>query len=347
MAEAAPKLVSLELRPYAVAFARPWKSARGTTTRRTGWIIRARDAGGATGWGECAPLPGAGTESGSKAAAALQAAVERLPGMTADAALSACPGRDTPAARFGVEGALLDLLARRAGLPLYRYLAPAAPGTVAVNAFGGALDDGLPERLAAAREAGFSVVKLKLATRPRAEELAALEQAAAGSGGESWRLDVNRGWDLAGARAAWARMNGLPLEAVEEPASDADAAALADLQARANFAVALDESLGQWPQDAPLPVRRQVLKPMVVGGPGAVLGLAARPGAESVVTSSVETAVGLWHAAHLAAALDNGLAHGLDTGPWLRDLMGPALPIRAGTLRLGPEAGLGWSPPAP
>lgn len=324
--------------------ARPWKSARGTTTHRTGWIIGARDTDGAAGWGECAPLPGAGTESAADAAAALEASVQRLPGTRLEAVLDTCPGRDTPAARFGVESALLDLLARRAGLPLYRYLAGGAGGAVRVNAFGGPVDAGLAERLARARADGFDVIKLKLATRSQEEELAVLEQMAGASGPQAWRLDVNRGWSLAQARLAWPRLRHMPLEAVEEPASDADRAALAALQAGAGFSVALDESLGSWPSDAPLPVRRQVLKPMVVGGARAALALAGRPAAESVVTSSVETAVGLWHAAHLAAALDNGLAHGLDTGSWLTCLLGPELPLQAGRLTLGEAAGIGWSP---
>jgi len=347
MADRGPPLGRVSLHPYAVPLARPWLSARGATTTREGWLVSVEDADGVCGWGECAPLPGAGTESAGEAWSALSAAADRLPGLDAARALDALPGLGTPAARFGLEGALLDLLARRAGLPLYRFLEPSAGGGVAVNAFGGALDAGLGARLSGAHAKGFEVVKLKLATRPAEEELAALEALAGASGIPArWRLDVNRGWDLATARNAWPRLAALPVEAVEEPAHDADDRALAELQAEAPFAVALDESLGRWrPADA-LPVRRQVLKPMVVGGHGAALALAGRAHTESVVTSSVETATGLWHAAHLAAAVGQPLAHGLDTGAWLSRLLGPDLPVAHGRLVLGEAPGLGWSPEA-
>jgi L-alanine-DL-glutamate epimerase-like enolase superfamily enzyme len=90
-------------------------------------------------------------------------------------------------------------------------------------------------------------------------------------------------------------------------------------------------------------VRRQILKPMVVGGPSRLFGLALRPRTESIVTSSVDTAVGLWLSAHLGAALGNGLAHGLDTASWLSVLLGPA-PAPGGILRLPDAPGLGFEP---
>lgn len=341
------KIARLELFPYAIPLSRPWKCARGDTVMRRGWLIRIEDHDGAHGWGESAGLPGAGTESAEHAGAALADAVATLPGLAADDARKLLPGRDRPAARCGLECAMLDLAARRAGLPLYRYLRPDAVGEVRVNAFVGAVDAGLGERLREAREQGFDVAKLKLATAPLAEELplffAAMAQLPAGL---ELRLDVNRGWTTAEAEATLPQFAALPIEALEEPAHDADGEALARLQAMAGFSLALDESLASWPEDGPLPVRRQILKPMVVGGPSRVFGLALRPRTESIVTSSVDTAVGLWLSAHIGAALGNGLAHGLDTAAWLSTLLGP-VPPPGGVLRLPDAPGLGFDPDLP
>ena len=77
-----------------------------------------------------------------------------------------------------------------------------------------------------------------------------------------------------------------------------------------------------------------------------MLGLALRPRTESIVTSSVDTAVGLWLSAHIGAALGNGLAHGLDTASWLSTLLGPA-PRPGGVLRLPDAPGLGFEPDLP
>lgn len=348
MSEGGVRLASLQLFPYGIPLSRPWKCARGDTLLRRGWLIRVEDRDGAHGWGESAGLPGAGTETPERVEQALVAAAAQWPGLTPDSVRERLPGRDRPAARCGLECALLDLAARREGLPLYRYLKPEATPEVAVNAFLGAVDGNLGARLAAAGEAGFRVAKLKLATSPIELELpqffAALEQL---PGGLALRLDVNRGWTMAQAEATLPRFAGLPIEALEEPASDADGAALERLQAMVGFSLALDESLAAWPDEATLPVRRQILKPMVVGGPSRVFTLAARPAIESIVTSSVDTAVGLWWSAHLGAALGNGLAHGLDTASWLSTLLGPVPPVVAGTLRLSDAPGLGFDPELP
>lgn len=334
----------VRLHPYAIPLSRPWKCARGDTILRRGWLIRIEDAEGAHGWGETAGLPGAGTETPERAGAALAAALAKLPGLGPVEARAQLPGRDRPAARCGLECALLDLAARRAGVPLYRYLRPDAVGEVRVNAFVGAVDEGLGQRLVQARAAGFEVAKLKLATAPLAEELplffAAMEHLPPGL---SLRLDVNRGWTTAQAEATLPLFAQLPIEALEEPAGDADAEALGRLQAMVGFSLALDESLADWPEVGALPVRRQILKPMVVGGPARVFSLALRPRTESIVTSSVDTAVGLWLSAHLGAALGNGLAHGLDTASWLSHLLGP-VPPPGGLLRLPESSGLGFDP---
>ncbi len=349
MAEVADvvNIAAVQRFPYAIPLSRPWKCARGDTVLRRGWLIRIEDAEGAHGWGETAGLPGAGTETAPQAEAALDAAMSAWPGLGPDEARRQLPLRDRPAARCGLECALLDLAARRAGVPLYRYLRPDAVGEVRVNAFVGAVDSGLGERLVAARAQGFEVAKLKLATAPLAEELplffVAMDQLPAGL---SLRLDVNRGWTTAEAEATLPKFAALPIEALEEPASDAGADALARLQAMVGFSLALDESLASWPEEGPLPVRRQILKPMVVGGPSRVLGLALRPRTESIVTSSVDTAVGLWLSAHIGAALGNGLAHGLDTAGWLSKLLGPA-PPPGGVLRLPDAPGLGFEPELP
>lgn len=341
---AAPVIARVELHPYAIPLSQPWKCARGDTVLRRGWLVRVEDDEGAHGWGETAGLPGAGTETAELAEAALRRAVEELPGLAPETARDRLPGLEHRAARCGLECALLDLAARRAGVPLYRYLRPDAAGRVRVNAFVGAADEGLGERLVAARRQGFEVAKLKLATAPLDEELplffAAMESLPEGL---SLRLDVNRGWTVAAAERTLPQFAGLPIEGLEEPAHDADAAALARLQAMVEFSLALDESLAAWPEETALPVRRQILKPMVVGGPSRVLALALRPRTESIVTSSVDTAVGLWLSAHLAAVLDNGLAHGLDTASWLSTLLGPA-PAPGGTLELPGRPGLGFEP---
>jgi L-alanine-DL-glutamate epimerase-like enolase superfamily enzyme len=94
-------------------------------------------------------------------------------------------------------------------------------------------------------------------------------------------------------------------------------------------------------------VRRLVLKPARIGGFGATLRLAERAAAahmEVVVTSVVDSAIGVAAAAQLAAALGGTQAHGLATGDWLAADVAEPLPIKNGMLKLPDGAGLGIIP---
>ena len=327
---------------YALELRRPRTSARGITSQRTGWLLRLRDDRGRLGFGDCAPLPGAGTETHDSAKQALDAAAAAMLGKPVISAVESLPNAPsaTPAVRCACETALLDLEARARELPLHRLLAPDSGPEVRVNAMIGAHRD-WPVLARRAVEAGFDVIKLKIGTAGAETELAALRSLLAELPPNiRLRLDVNRGWSLATARAILPRLDAARIEAVEEPACDASGDELRALQATVPFAIALDESL-HGSDTGELPVRRQVLKPMAVGGLLPIIALAATNEHETVVTTSVDSAIGVRAACHVAAALDNGLAHGLATSDWLRTDFAPPLPIARGLLHLPATAGLG------
>jgi len=339
-------IVRCELLPYHLPLRREWRSARGTIRHRSGWLVRVTDARGRSGLGDCAPLPEAGTEPPERADQALRLLAPALPGRTPPQALSALPA-GPPAARAALEAALLDLQAQAAGLPLRRLLDPGAPDRVRVNAALGPLDTGAPARAAAAACLGFTVLKLKVGLAPVTEELAALERIAAGlPPGATLRLDANGAWNEPAAAAFIAGCRVLPVESLEEPLGHPDPERLARLQDGAGFPLALDESLAGGMPPVPLPVRRLVLKPATLGGLRPALALAAQArsaGGECVVTTTLESAVGAWAAAQLAAAVDpvSRLAHGLGTGAWFARDLAPAPSPAAGWLSLPSAPGLG------
>ena len=330
----AARVSRIRWRAWCTPLKRAWRSAAGSLNARRGLLIRIETDSGLAGEGECAPLPAAGTETLAAARAALPALLagcrgqppQRLAARLAQAAA-------TPALRCALEAALLDLAARARGRPLFRLLAPGAGGRVAVNAALGALDAGIEARLEAALEAGFRVLKIKLGLYPPDDELRRLRALAARlPAAAGLRLDANRAWTPETARSLLRGLAVLPVESLEEPLAAADDDALRRLQSLAAFPLALDESLAGRDPAALLaapPVRRLVLKPMVLGGllPAWRLARRARAaGLETVVTSTLEAATGLHAALQLAAALDDGRAHGLATGAWLRDTDGVPLP---------------------
>ncbi|MDD5240567.1 MAG: o-succinylbenzoate synthase [Sulfuricella sp.] len=346
------RLAGCSLIPYSLPLRQPWVSASGKFAVREGWLIRLETDAGLTGYGDCAPLPQAGTENRESADSRLAGWAAELSGLSPETALDRLgTAAGTPAARCGFETALLDLLAQQAGLSLARWLNPRSLPMVKVNAMIGLLDRQAATRALVAVEAGFSVLKMKVGMASPKEEVALLRDLAGClPPGILLRLDANCAWDWGDAKEFLGVLSGLPVESVEDPLANPDESGLSRLQAAVPFPLAADESLLKMGEDALLdhpPVRRIVLKPMVLGGLRPALSLARRAqeaGLECVVTTTVDSAVGARAALHLAAAVANDLAHGLSTSAWLAGDLGiPPQPVK-GRMQLGKEPGLNFVP---
>lgn len=342
----------LDLRPYRLPLERAWETARGKIVVRAGWLLRAQ-SGDLCGYGDCAPLPEAGTEDHMQARAALADWRTRVVGASLETALEriAEDKSSAPAARFALECALLDLAARRAETPLRRWLNPSAPDSVEVNAALGPLRDVTRPMVRGSCKAGFRVLKIKLGLESWEQELRRLtDLARALSPGVAFRLDANRVWTLEQAARMVDGLNGLPIDSLEEPLRDPDSTALRRLQGAADFPLALDESLHDQSHKIDLeslPVRRIVLKPAAVGGLRRSRQLvlqASEIGIETVLTSVVETAAGIWPTLQLAAATESPLAHGLDTSGWLSEDLGNPPPATRGRMTLPGGPGSGFRP---
>lgn len=325
--------------PYRLPLRRPWVAAAAMLTERRGALLRLTDEDGLEGWGDCAPLPSGGPVE------PVITALEDYCRRPASAEFHALP----PEVRWAVETAQADLAAQRAGLPLWRHWG-GDTGMVDINAALGALDDGLPARLAEACHQGFRIGKIKVGLAPVEEEIVRLK---ALDSPLRLRLDANRAWNDADAAHFLAAIAALPIDGVEEPLAAPTPEKLARLQVMLPFPIAIDESLPRFGANAldaliaARAVRRFVLKPARLGGIAATQAVAAKAqaaGIEVVLTSVVDSALGVAAAAHLAAALSPDLAHGLGTSAWLaRDVATP-LPISAGRMQLPDEPGLGIRP---
>jgi o-succinylbenzoate synthase len=350
------RIETVLLHPYCLPLRRPWTTARGRMLVREGWLVVASCAG-IRGYGDCAPLPEAGTEFPETAWHALRVWRDRLPGQSIPQALESLSGTSghAPAAAYSMECALLDLESRLQGLPLHGLLNREATNSVPVNGALGPLDTLAESDLRQAAADGFRVLKIKVGVRDPRVELQGLRTLANSLPvGLTLRLDSNGAWDLSTATRMIGDLAGLPIECIEEPLTVPDPEALAGLQSCAGFPLALDESLPRLLADgldlARFPVRRAVLKPAVIGGLGCTLDLAhrlRRAGIQTVVTSLVESAAGLWPTAQLAAAIGGRIPQGLATASWLTEDVGaPPLPL-GGSLRLPDRPGSGFEPDPP
>jgi len=346
------QLHKVHIHPYCLPLRQAWHSASGSFEVRRGFLVTVEDDAGRQGYGDCAPL--AGTESETQAKNWLSKQNAELAALPTDAALNKLPAPDhcPPAARCGLETALLDLISRQHQLPLYRWLEPKASASVKVNANLGSLDKETNTRLAAA--AGFSIIKLKVGLRTVSEDIDNLQKLAdLLPDGISLRLDANQAWNKEQACSFITGIANLPVECLEEPLHEPGLKGLEQLQMLAPFPLALDESLTQLSQADLLsqkPVKRLVLKPMLLGGLQTALTLGRKAhlaGLESLVTTTVDSAIGSWAAVHLAAALNAGghdMIHGLATSRWLSQDIAPPPAVHDGRIVVGGNAGLGIQP---
>lgn len=346
-------IASVRLLPYTLPLHAPWYGAQGRMDQRAGWLVAATDGEGRTGYGDCSPPPSSSPQAQAQARGSLAQITGSWPGRDLESALAGLDAEPDvyPAARCAMETALLDLLARHQGLPLAIWLDPSAGREVLLNASLGRLDPDVMGRAQAAQALGYPVLKAKVGVFPVEDELRRLRALARGLPREArLRLDANGAWNVREAERFVAGLSNLPVDALEEPLADPTPEAFRALQQEAAFALALDESLPLWLAQhgaQALQVRRWVLKPMRLGGLRRCLALArdgARAGVETVITTTVDSAAGVLACLHLAAALDNGLAHGLATSEWLARDLAPLPRPHQGRLVLPPDAGLGLRP---
>jgi O-succinylbenzoate synthase len=162
------------------------------------------------------------------------------------------------------------------------------------------------------------------------------------------RIDANAAWDAATAKAALRRLGEYDLEYVEQPCRDADE--LIDLRSACSVPIAVDETL-RTSDDAQALARQgalmreiadiAIIKPAPMGGIEASLRVAEALPIPVVVSSSLDTSVGLAVAVNLAGILGIESACGLGTGAlFAEDLVGTPEPPVDGMLtvrRVAPD----------
>jgi o-succinylbenzoate synthase len=347
------KIKNSKLIPYSLPLKEQWISHSHSLNVRQGYLLQIEDNLGHIGYGDCAPLPIHGTETATEALEALES-LPPLSGILVSDALNELPkAGSSPAARCAVETALLDLTTKQLGTPLHRWLNPESAPGVKINATVGMLDEGLTDRVTTAITQGYSLLKLKVGISEPQHELKLLNQLCSNLADSILlRLDANRSWDIATANNFLKEITQMPIESLEEPLAQPDITELKQLQDGTDITLALDETVAELNADAISqlkPLRRITLKPMVLGGviPALRLGqLAHELGIETVVTTTIDSAAGVWAATHLAAALDpdSKLCHGLATSEWIQQDLGKGPNINNGGITIPQTAGLGFVP---
>ncbi len=209
--------------------ANPIKVAFGTFRDRPMVLVRAVDHDGAVGWGEVwCNWPAVTAEHRARLAAdiggrlvgrALEQPAQAFEQLTREMEVLALQtGEQGPiaAAIAGIDIALWDLAARRAGQPLNRFLGGAAKTQVPVYVTG--INPDAPERFALAQQAaGHRAFKLKIGFEMN-KDLANLHAMRKALGADAViTCDANQAWSLSDATTFVREAQGLNLEWFEEP----------------------------------------------------------------------------------------------------------------------------------
>ena len=347
------KVRRLTWRPYRIPFRQTFVTSAASETVRTGVIVRLEGEGGLYGLGEIAPLL-KGTER--NVASLLGFLEPRLAGIQVDEipkAAKRLAGNSVSAAiRCGLDIAACDLLARAAGVPVAEFLGGCRRRLVPVNA---TISADTPELAAqAARRAvenGFRCVKLKVGMMGSIARECELVGAVRDAIGPDLllRVDANQAWTRARAISTIEALERFDLEFVEQPVSGRDLEGLIAVHEAVGTPIAADEPITSERASRAIIESHAadivVIKPMVVGGLREAIEIAYSAmgsGIESVITTTIDSGVGIAAALHLAAAIEGTRACGLATAELLEcDLTsGPFQPV-AGMMACSDTPGLG------
>ncbi|MEV0127890.1 dipeptide epimerase [Dactylosporangium sp. NPDC050688] len=334
-------------------FHTPFVTALRRATTAESLVVELEDADGRRGYGEA---PQVWQVTGGSVAGA-EACVHQLLGplltgrdaddVTGAGRLVQRAAQRNEGAKAAVDVALHDLAARRAGLPLVRYLGGVAT-TVPTDV---TLPAGTPDTLAAAahdrvRE-GFRVLKVKVGDA--GTDLARVREIRARVGpAVALRLDANQGWTPREAVRVIRGIEdaGLDVELVEQPVPRHDLDGLAWVSDRVGVPILADEAVFG-ARDLVEVIRRRAadlvnVKLAKCGGLGparTLLDLAAAHDMGTLVGSMMETEIGVGAAASLAAAYGTTAVSDLDAAWWLA-----SSPVRGGIRYAGDQVHLPDAP---
>lgn len=291
----------------------PFGISRGTTVTTENVVVRIDD-GDHVGVGGAAPSAHYG-ETVDTVEAVLPSLLEEVTDLDDPLAIDAAHERmervvrNNPAAKAAVDVALHDLAAKRADLPLYRYLG-LDPGKAVTSSFTVGLADTsrMRGRAEEAVRAGYEILKVKLGSEPDhdREIVEAIRDAAPDA---TIRVDANEAWTPHEAvrKSRW--LAEFDVEFLEQPVPAENPDGLRFVYERSAVPVAADESC-LTAADVPRVADRTdivTLKLMKTGGvrPAVEAIHAARAhGLEVMLGCMLESNASIAAGAHLAPLLD-------------------------------------------
>jgi D-galactarolactone cycloisomerase len=360
------RIARIETRVVRTPIAVPIRTSFGVMGDRPAVFVKVTDADGAEGFGEVwCNFPSVGAEHRARLADAvigpllLESGELDLRGVFAHLMqrlhiLAIQSGEWGPLSHVaaGIDAACHDLAARRAGLPLWRFLD--GSGTGKIRAYASGIGPEAPAELAAlAAGRGHTAFKLKVGFGRKTDLHSLTAISSALSPGNILMTDANQGWHFGDALKAARICADHGAIWIEEPiAADRPLTDWTTLAKKSPIALAGGENINRL-SDFETVITAKIfryLQPDVAkwGGVSACLAVArlALGAGLAYCPHFLGSGIGLMTSAHLLAAAggDGLLEVDVNPNPDRDALLGGALPLVAGSIQLSEASGIGIEP---
>lgn len=351
------KITDYSCRRLTMRLKKPIRVALGEISCGDTVLLRLDTDTGLSGYGEGSGVPFVtGEDCGdvlSGVEKLAEAAIGRSPfepGAIHAAMDAAFTGRS--AAKAAIDMALYDLMARAAGLPLYRFLGGSCPAVETDKTITLAAPREMAAEAAELARRGFRHIKIKAGEDPETDiEAVRLIREAAGPEVEL-KLDANQGWDVRTTQRVMRALGDCGISALEQPLPAADLCGMSRLRGTLGLPLMADESCFG-PGDAANILRCGAadlinIKLMKSGGlykARRINAVAEAFGAACMLGCMTESRIGISAAASLAAAERNIRWADLDSAMFFedsREISGGCV-YDGAWIRLSEEPGLGVS----
>ena len=352
-------------RVYRCPLEQPVSTSFGVMRDRPMVLVEVEDRDGARGWGEVwCNFPTVGAEHRARIVDSVmtpllltetfRSPVDAFQYLTQKTAVLAIQGGEPgPFAQAiaGIDIALWDLAARRAGQPLWRFIA--ADGSPGIGVYASGLNPDAPAKLAKAKQReGFTAFKLKVGFGLD-RDIANLHALRSVLGNARLMVDANQGWSLAAALEMLPHLEPFDLDWLEEPLrADCPWSEWRKLKANTQIPLAAGENVAgiaafAYALDAGV---LSVVQPDLAkwGGLSGCVPVARsiRAAGARFCPHYLGGGIGLLASAHLLAAVGGDGLLEIDANPNpLRSLVcGPLNDVTRGNATLSADAGIGSEP---
>ncbi len=290
-------------------------------SEREGYLIKISDTNNNSGWGEVAPLINFSNEIVDECLEQLKQIASNLSTQPVPSDLVKNLTNYAPSVKFGVESALLNLMASSKKLSLAKLSNPFCNEIIEINGLLTGSYGEIIEKTEFLNLEGYNCFKLKVGQKDFAKELELVGQIRNIIGNEKYlRLDANRSFDLKSGMEFLEKIDNYNIEYIEEPFSSVEFLKKY-LSLDRTVPVALDETLRelsfenikQFPELKK--IAAFILKPTLTGYTQTMtyVKLAFENNIKPIISSSYESSIGIYILASMASIIDNSIPVGLDT----------------------------------